>query len=199
LKWIGLTGGIASGKTTVANGLRSRGYAVVDADDLARRAVEPGSQGLKQVVQAFGRDVLRADGSLDRPKLGQLIFSHPDLRQKLEAIIHPEVRRLSALERTRLEREGKAIAFYDVPLLFEKKMEAMFDAVIVVSTSEALQKKWLASRNKLTAAEVEARMSAQLPLRDKAGKAHYVIKNEGTLKELDSEIERVLAELSRGG
>lgn len=195
MKWIGLTGGIASGKTTVANGLRSRGFAVVDADELARRAVEKGSPGLARVAQVFGPDLLLADGSLDRARLGRLVFAQPNLRLELEKIVHPEVRRLSALERNRLEREGRAIAFYDVPLLFEKQMESMFDAVVVVFVSETLQRSRLVARNGLSDAEVLARLASQMPLTEKRARANFVIENNGSLADLENALDGLLARL----
>ncbi|HEX4924996.1 MAG TPA: dephospho-CoA kinase [Bdellovibrionales bacterium] len=195
MKWIGLTGGIASGKTTVANGLRSRGFAVVDADELAKRAVEKGSPGLAKIAQVFGPDILLADGGLDRAKLGGLIFARPDLRLELERIVHPEVRRLSALEKDRLEQEGRAIAFYDVPLLFEKQMEPAFDAVVLVFASESLQRARLAARNRLSDAEVTARLASQLPLSAKRAKAHFVVENDGSLADLEREVDLLVKNL----
>ena len=192
MKWIGLTGGIASGKTTVANGLRSRGFDVVDADQLARLAVERGSPGLEKVAKAFGQKILDSKGDLDRAKLGSLIFSNPDQRLTLESIVHPEVRRLSLIEKKRLESEGKKFAFYDVPLLYEKNMEKMFDAVVVVASSEDLQKSRLAARNQLSEKEVQARLASQMPLKIKIPKADFIIANEGSLNDLDRNIDLVL-------
>ncbi|MEQ1875022.1 MAG: dephospho-CoA kinase [Bdellovibrionia bacterium] len=195
MKWIGLTGGIASGKTTVADRLKSRGFHVVDADQLARIAVNPGSPALREIARVFGPDVISKDGSLDRAKMGSRIFQDPDLRLKLEAIIHPEVRRLSLEERKRLEAAGHKLAFYDVPLLYEKQMQKMFDSVVVVATSLVNQKARLSARNGLSGAEVEARLASQWPLGKKIPLADFVIQNDGNLSDLERAIESFLAAL----
>src|SRR5688572_21949397 len=131
MKWIGLTGGIGSGKSTVAKALRSKAFTVIDADEMARRAVEPKSQGLDEIVQAFGQKILKPDGSLDRKSLGMMVFSDPSQLEKLEKIIHPHIQALVKAERARLSGKG-GLLFYDIPLLYEKSMESQFDSVVVV-------------------------------------------------------------------
>jgi dephospho-CoA kinase len=196
LKWIGLTGGIASGKSTVANGLRSRGYKVLDADELARRVVAPGSIGLKKIVQVFGPELLTKTGELDRAKLGALIFANPLERQKIEQITHPLVRELSLKERQRLESEGHQSAFYDVPLLFEKNLDATFDFVLLVVSDEKNQRLRMAKRNGFNPVEIDQRLRAQLKLKDKIPRAQYVIINDGTLAELETAIDRFIKQAS---
>jgi dephospho-CoA kinase len=124
MKWLGLTGGIASGKSTVAKILRELSVPVVDADELSRQAVRPGTAGLKKIKSQFGAIILNSDGTLNRGALGKIVFGSQEKLHLLEAILHPEIQELRAQERRRLEREGTLIAFYDVPLLFEKICKA---------------------------------------------------------------------------
>lgn len=197
MKWIGLTGGIASGKSSVASRLKARGYAVVDADELARRAVAAGTPGLQKITRVFGPDVIGKDGELDRVAVGRLIFANPDLRRALEEIIHPEVRRLSLEEKNKIAAKGALIAFYDVPLLFEKKMEKSFDSIVVVASSEELQRTRLGLRNKLSKEEIENRLVAQLPIAQKIPLAEFVIRNDGSLEDLDHNVENFLIQLKK--
>jgi dephospho-CoA kinase len=128
---VGLTGGIGSGKSTVARLLGERGAVVIDADDLARQAVAPGTDGFNRVVQAFGRDILASDGDLDRRRLGEVVFADADRRRELETIVHPEVARLFA-EAVDLHRETDDVVVYSIPLLVERGMADAFDVVVVV-------------------------------------------------------------------
>lgn len=185
MKWIGLTGGIASGKSTVSRILKSHGFPVVDADALARQVVEPGSSGLAQVVAQFGTGVLNPDGSLDRKKLGQAVFGNPQKLLQLESILHPLIQAETRRQRTECEQRGEKFAFYDVPLLFEKNLESQFDAVIVVRASESLQKLRMKQRDQLTETEISNRLSAQVPMAHKVAKATWVLDNEGSLADLE--------------
>lgn len=199
MKWIGLTGGIATGKSTVTKRLRTLGYDVLDADEVSHQVTsldaDPSRCALPAIFQTFGEAVKNSDGSLNRKALGGLVFGHADARKKLEAIIHPLVRAQVAAEKSRLEKTGKAVAFYDVPLLYEKQMEKDFDAVVLVSTSEALQLERLKKRNSLTETEALVRVQAQMPLAKKESQTPYVIHNTKDLAHLNAEIDRVLRTL----
>jgi dephospho-CoA kinase len=195
LRVFGLTGGIGTGKSTVAGLLRERGVPVVDADQLAREVVAPGSEGLRQVVQAFGPGVLAADGSLDRKAVGALVFGDSEARKRLNAITHPLVRELSQAHFSALDRQGITLAAYDVPLLFEVGLDAVLRPVVVVATSAATQLSRVRERDGLSEAEVLARVAAQLPLDEKRRRADYVIDNDGTPAELERAVDELLTKL----
>jgi dephospho-CoA kinase len=198
VRLIGLTGGIASGKSTLAAALRARGVPVLDADALSRAAVAPGSPALAEIERAFGRGVLAADGSLDRRRMGALVFADEAARRRLEAIVHPAVRRAMAEETARLSAGGHDLAFYDTPLLFEVGLEATLDAVVVVWAPPEAQRARLATRDGLGPAEAEARLAAQLPIDEKARRADFVVENVGAAAELGPKADRLLADLRRG-
>lgn len=196
IKWIGLTGGIATGKSTVSKRLRTLGYDVLDADEVSHQVTsleaDPARNALPSIFQTFGESVKNSDGSLNRKALGALVFGHTDARKKLEAIIHPLVRAQVAAEKSRLEKMAKTVAFYDVPLLFEKNMAGDFDSVIMVTTTDVLQLKRLQERNSLTEAEALARIQSQMPLAQKESQTPFVIHNTKDLAFLNSEVDRVL-------
>ena len=195
MKWIGITGGIASGKSTVTNRLRTLGYEVLDADAVSREVTGPGGPALPQIFTAFGETVRSPDGSLDRKSLGALVFGREEQRKKLEAIVHPFVREQVAKEKSRLEKAGHSVSFYDVPLLFEQNLEAGFDAVILVAATDSQQLERLMKRNSLNESEAKARLQSQMPTSVKEKKTRYVIRNSGDLAFLNQEIDRVLREL----
>lgn len=195
LRVFGLTGGIGSGKSSVAALLRDRGVPVVDADELAREAVAAGSPGLLQVVAAFGPEVLGPDGELDRKRLGQLVFGDPEARKRLNAITHPIVRGLSQERFAALERAGVVLAGYDVPLLFEVGLEQVLRPVVVVAASEATQLARVMARDGLSEADVRARLAAQLPLAEKRARADHVLDNDGSLEDLARQVDELLAKL----
>lgn len=188
---IGLTGGIASGKSSAARVLRELGVAVVDADQLAREVVERGSEGLREVVAAFGEGVLAPDGSLDRERLAGVVFGDEAARKRLQAITHPRIGRLSA------ERIAEGLAseapyvLYDAPLLVEVGAHRGLDALIVVSASEAEQVARAQARDAMSEAQARARIAAQLPLARKVEVADYVIDNDGTLEQLEQRVRAV--------
>jgi dephospho-CoA kinase len=198
VRLVGLTGGIASGKSTFAAALRRRGVPVVDADVLARAAVAPGAPALAEIARAFGPEVLGADGGLDRKRVAAIVFADPAARRRLEAITHPAVRRLMAEETARLAAQGHDLAFYDTPLLFEVGLDAILDAVVVVWAPPAVQRARLASRDGLAPAEADARLAAQLPIDEKAARADFVVENVGLPGELEDKAARLLADLRRG-
>ncbi|HXK19867.1 MAG TPA: dephospho-CoA kinase [Polyangiaceae bacterium] len=198
LRVFGLTGGIGSGKSRAAALLRERGVPVVDADELAREVVAPGSSGLGQLLATFGPEILAADGSLDRKRLGTLVFADAELRKRLNAITHPLVRQLSQQRFAELERAGITLAGYDVPLLFEVGLDAVFRPVVVVSASEAVQVERVMRRDGLDETAVRARISAQLPLEEKKRRADFVLENDGSPAELAAQVDQLLQKLRTG-
>ena len=198
MRVVGLTGGIASGKSTFAEALRARGVPVVDADALARAAVAPGSPALAEIARAFGAAALGPDGTLDRKRMAALVFADPEARRRLEAITHPAVRRATAEETARLAAAGHALAFYDTPLLFEVGLDRTVDAVVVVWAPTAVQRGRVSARDGLTPAEADARLAAQLPLDEKAARADFVVENVGTIADLGAKADRLLDDLRRG-
>lgn len=198
MKWIGLTGGIASGKSTVSKILQDLGLPIVDADQIAKKVVDPGQPGLQKVVSHFGKEILKSDGSLDRKKLGQMVFGKPKQLLELENILHPLIKAETLKQRQEFEKQGKAFAFYDVPLLFEKNLENQFDAIIVVTSSEDLQKSRMKARDLLSDEEIANRLKSQIPLSIKIGKATWVLKNDGTLEELKQATLELLKKIQSG-
>jgi dephospho-CoA kinase len=191
---IGLTGGIATGKTYVVGRLRAAGVAVVDADVLAREAVARDSTGLAAVVARFGADVLTPAGDLDRPRLGRLIFRDEAARRDLESIVHPYVRRgIAAFFETLPSDAPLAIA--DIPLLFETHQERHFDKVIVVACARATQIERIMSRDGLPHDEAERRVAAQLPIEEKVRRADYVIATDGAFADTDRQVDELLKSL----
>lgn len=194
---VGLTGNIASGKSTVARVWRRLGAPVIDADVLARRAVEPGSEGLRRIVETFGPGVLDETGRLDRAALRDIVFRDPEARAKLEAIVHPEVGRLRREEEARLEAAGENIVVHDIPLLFEAGLEEEFDAIVLVDASERVRLERLVRERGLAEDEARRMIGAQMPSSEKRRRADYVIENEGTLEDLERAAEEVWRELRR--
>lgn len=190
---IGLTGGIACGKSTVSGLLASRGAIVIDADLLAREVVEPGAPALAEVVRVFGEQVLLEDGSLDRKKLGTLIFADEEKRSKLESILHPPIRKLMRERMEELERlNPDKLVVADVPLLYESQLDEDFQEVLVVYADPAVQEERLMARNGLTREEAALRLKAQMPIEWKKEWADYVIDNGGSLEDTRKQLESFL-------
>ena len=194
---IGLTGGIASGKSAVAELLRAKGAVIVDADVLAREVVEPGTPALAAIVDRFGRGVLLPDGRLDRARLGQLVFSDADARADLNAIVHPAVRRRAA----ELEADAPAgsVVVHAIPLLVETGQAASFDMVVVVDADPTIQVDRLRARNGLSRADAEARLAAQASREERLRAADVVIDNSGTRDALEAQVDELWLKLSRRG
>jgi len=191
----GITGGIATGKSRVAALLRARGVPIVDADELAREVVAPGGPALAEIAEAFGAEVLAPDGSLDRKRLGERVFSDESARKRLNAITHPRVRALSQARFAELAQRGVTLAGYDVPLLFEAGLDAVLRPIVVVATSEATQLARLMARDGSSEAEAKARIAAQLPLAEKRRRADHVLENDGTRAELAAQVDELLVKL----
>jgi dephospho-CoA kinase len=184
---VGLTGGIGSGKSTVSRMLEERGAVVLDADAFARAAVVAGSPGLRSVVERFGRDVVTAGGDLDRAKLASIVFANPAALADLEAIVHPEVRRMIADGiQENLDRDRVVVLVN--PLLIEMGTHRDCDVVVVVSTSPETQIARSVARG-MTEQDVRSRMAAQLPLEERARTADVLIDNEGTIDDLEREVD----------
>ena len=192
---VGLTGGIGAGKSEVSRRLASYGAVVIDADAVAREVVAPGTPGLAEVVQAFGPEVLRGDGTLDRDRLGELVFADESLRMKLNAITHPRVgERMAELER---QAGGAPVIVHDVPLLAENHLAGSFDEVVVVDVPPRIQAERLARERGMSRDQAEARMGAQASREERLAVATIVVDNSGSLAELDREVGELWAELRR--
>ncbi len=189
---VGLTGGIASGKSTVAQRLVEHGALLIDADLLAREVVEPGTPGLAAVVDRFGVGVLAADGSLDRPALGRVVFADPVARQHLEQIIHPAVRDRAA-ELVASAPDG-AVVVQMIPLLVETGQTSSFDLVVVVDVPTPVQTDRLIERDALSTAEAQARLAAQASREQRLAAADAVIDNSGDPEELRAAVDSFWAE-----
>jgi dephospho-CoA kinase len=195
---VGLTGGIGSGKSTVARLLEERGAVVFDADVLARAAVEPGTPGHDAVVARFGADVLGPGGELDREALASLVFADPAARRDLEAIVHPEVRRLFA-EAGEAYRDPDRAVVLSAPLLVETGMHTAFEVLVVVSASVPTQVERLLRDRGLSEEQARARIAAQAPLEDKATVADVIVDNDGPIDDLAHQVDRLWDDLrSRG-
>lgn len=193
---VGLTGGIASGKSTVAQMLVELGAHLVDSDQLARQAVEPGSPGLEEIVAAFGPGVLGPDGDLDRRGLRELVFADPVARARLNAIVHPRVRELMdrELDHWRAADPG-GVVLVDVPLLFESGWAGRFAAVVLVYVPRAVQIQRLMRRDGVSRPEAEAALAAQMDIEQKRGLAHFVVDNSGPITDTHSQVRAVWAGL----
>ena len=197
---VGLTGGIGSGKSEVARRLASHGAVLIDADVAARAVVVPGSPGLARIAEAFGEDVLRPDGSLNRERLGEIVFGDPGLRTKLNEIVHPLVREwMRAAERAAVQAAAPPgpVIVHDVPLLAESRGKAGFDLVIVVDAPPALQVERLVSQRGMAPDQARARMAAQASRVQRLAVADVVIDNSGSLADLDRRVAKVWADLER--
>jgi dephospho-CoA kinase len=190
-----LTGGIATGKTYVRARLTSHGIPTLDADTLARDAVAPGSPGLAAVTARFGTDLVQSDGSLDRRRLGAMVFADPQARADLEAIVHPRVREATAAWLDRLADAGETLAVVDIPLLYETGRERDFDRVVVTSCPRGQQVARIVERDGLSPAEAEARIDAQLPTDEKVRRADFVIDTGGTYGDTNRQIDRIVEKL----
>ncbi|HYJ27141.1 MAG TPA: dephospho-CoA kinase [Nocardioides sp.] len=194
---VGLTGGIASGKSTVSAILAELGAVVIDADALAREVVAHGTPGLAAVVAEFGPGLLTPEGDLDRPAMGALVFGDPDARRRLEAVIHPLVHERSA----QLEAEAApdAVVVHDIPLLAEVGRAGSFDAVIVVDAPPELQVSRMVQERGWTRDDAESRIAAQATREDRLAIATHVVDNTGSLDALREQVEGVYAELAGRG
>ncbi|WP_066194703.1 MULTISPECIES: dephospho-CoA kinase [Gracilibacillus] len=190
---IGITGNIATGKSLVSQILMEDYHIpVIDADLVAREVVEPGEPALHEIITVFGEEMLQADGTLDRGKLGKLIFQEKESRHQLNSIVHPAIRQRMQQQKETLLQQGHATIALDIPLLFENNLTYLVDRTIVVAATESVQKKRLMERNQLSKEEAEKRMGSQMDLEKKKQLADYVIDNSGTITETKQQVAAVL-------
>jgi dephospho-CoA kinase len=194
---VGLTGNVAAGKSSVAARWRQHGAWVIDADALARAAVAPGTPGWRAVVEAFGPEVLAADGTLDRAALRRLVFADDAARRRLEAIVHPEVARLRAAEHARARAAGAPVVVDEIPLLFEAGLDRDVDVIVLVDAPEAVRRQRLRRDRGLDDAEIDGLLRAQWPAERKRARADYVIDNDADLATLERRADAVWQELLR--
>jgi dephospho-CoA kinase len=195
VKLVGLTGGIASGKSTVAEILKRQGAAIINADVLAREVVEPDRQAWTEIVNTFGTAVLQPDRALDRQKLRAIIFDDAAARKKIESIIHPQVRALAEQRIREHAAAGYAVIVYEVPLLFEGNLQEWLRPVILVACDVDTQRNRLQSRDNLSAAQAQKHIDAQMSLEAKRRLADYVIENNGSLENLKRQVQAVLEKI----
>jgi dephospho-CoA kinase len=195
MRLIGLTGGIGTGKSSVAGFLRELGVTVIDADEGTRAVQAPGSEGLRLLADAFGEEILTPEGALDRPRLAAIAFADPKARQRLNEIVHPLVRRWMAERQREAALRGDRLVVLDVPLLFETRGTDGLDAVILVYAPEELQLKRLTELRGMDERAARQRIAAQMPIDEKRRLASHVILNTGTLDQLRAETERTWADV----
>ncbi|UOF01084.1 dephospho-CoA kinase [Bdellovibrio reynosensis] len=193
MRWIGLTGGIACGKSTVSRLLKNHSIPIIDADEIAHEVVRPASPGLKSVVHHFGNEVLNEDGSLNRRKLGQLVFGHPEKLKALESILHPLIRAETQRRRQVLLDMNAPLAIYDIPLLFETHAQDQFDAIVVVTCTKEQQKERLRRKNGWSEDEIDMRIASQIPTQFKEKEADFILENNRDEQHLLKEFHRLLA------
>lgn len=181
---VGVTGGIATGKSAVVEQFRQLGAAVISADELAREIVRPGEDALARLVERFGPGILLSDGNLDRKALAELIFADPEARRDLNRITHPAIARLSAARIASLQRQGAMLIIYEAPLLFEAGAENRVERIVVVTAPAEVQRQRLMARDGLDERAAQARIEAQMPLADKVRRADFVVDNAGTVDDL---------------
>jgi dephospho-CoA kinase len=197
VKLVGLTGGVGSGKSTVADMLRELGASVVDADQAAHAVYEPGSPGFDAVVREFGEKYVEG-GHIDRSRLGELVFHDDDARRRLNSIVHPLVRDWMALRTAEAAERGAEVVVQDVPLLFENGLERLFSTVVLVYVPEEVQVDRLVSGRGFTPERASAMIAAQMPIENKRGLAHHVINNSGTREETLTQVRAIWKQLTTG-
>ena len=194
MKIVGLTGGISSGKSTVSSYLKQLKIPVIDADEVARKVVEPNSQGARKIRKTFSSDVFEEDGSLNRQKLGSLIFSNAENRQKLDDLLQPLIKIMILDEIEEYRQKGETMIVLDLPLLFEKQYEELCEEIIVVYIPRELQLERLMRRNQYTKQEALSRIDSQLSIEEKRKRATVLLDNQGTIQQLYQQVEQWLVE-----
>ncbi|WP_088013422.1 dephospho-CoA kinase [Gottfriedia acidiceleris] len=191
-KIFGLTGSIASGKSTVSNFLKELNVPIVDADVIAKKVVEIGQPAYKKIIEAFGSEILLNSGEINRPLLGSIIFNNKEKRLQLNEIVHPEVRREMKQQADRYIKQGEPLVILDIPLLYEGNSIELVEKVIVVTVSEENQLKRLMNRNGLSKEDALLRIASQIPVKEKAARADYVINNNGDFEDTKRQVKDLL-------
>ncbi len=189
---IGLTGGIASGKSTVSKMIEARGIPVIDADQIAREVVEKGSETLQKIVDYFGTEILNEDGTLARKKLGAIVFQDKEKREALNAIIHPAIRKRMLEKKEELLARGEKTIVFDIPLLYENNLFHLVDKVLLVYVDEKTQLKRLMERDRAGEKDARRRIASQMPLAEKRERADAIIDNSGTIEETEKQLDAIL-------
>lgn len=195
---VGLTGGIACGKSTVSKMFEARGAHIVDADRIAREVVMPGEPALREVADAFGGAVIAADGTLDRGRLGSIVFGDAAARRKLESILHPRIRAEMARQMEYwAQADPGSLTIVDIPLLFESGLDKLYDFkdIVVVYATRDAQLERLMARDGMSREEAEKRLAAQMPIEEKRALADVVIDNGGSLRDTEAQVDRYVASL----
>ncbi len=195
--WFGLTGGIASGKSTVAQCLATCGADIIDADQLAREVVQPGSTTLEKVHSHFGDSIITPQGFLDRQRLAQIVFERPQARAQLNAIIHPAIADAARRKRKEAQRQGRPFVIYEAALIVENQLYREMDGLVVVITQPELQLQRLCARNGLSEQDARARIQAQCTNQERLAHATWVIDNSGTLAECHQQCRVVFTDMQR--
>jgi len=194
---LGLTGTFGAGKSTVARFFEELGARVIDADQIAREVTAPGSEALREIAEAFGAGMLQADGSLDRKRLGDKVFADATARERLNAIVHPRVRRRELELMERYEKEGAALIVLDVPLLFENGLDKYVDRTVVVTVGEEARYERLSRDRGMAREEIQRRLAAQASQSEKIERADHVIDNGGPLEETRRQVQRLVEALRK--
>ena len=197
MRVVGLTGGIATGKSTVSAMLRGLGATVIDADEATRAVQARGSEGLRLLVEEFGTGILTPDGDLDRAGLAEIAFRDPAARERLNGIVHPLVRRWMAERQREAAERGDPVVVLDIPLLFEARGAGAFETVLLVYAPEEVQLDRLVRLRGMSAEQARARIAAQMPIEEKRRLATHVIENTGGMGDLRRQVERAWAEIGR--
>jgi dephospho-CoA kinase len=195
MKWTGLTGSIATGKSTAKKLIEGLGISVIDADQISHKLTEVDQLGYQKILSHFGASILHSDLTIDRKKLGQIIFSDINQKNVLESILHPLIRDEVQNLKKYYEKNGAQICFYDVPLLFEKNMQQQFDHIVLVWCSPQTQLDRLMKRNQLSQDEALLRMKNQLSMAEKIKQSHFCLDNSGDLEDLSTQIKKLIPRL----
>jgi len=196
---VGLTGGIATGKSTVAAMLRRLGATVIDADEATRAVQARGTEGLRLLAQEFGPGIITPDGDLDRGRLAEIAFSDPQARQRLNGIVHPLVRQWMAERQQEAIQRRDPVVVLDIPLLFESRGARAFETVVLVYSPEDLQVQRLVELRGMSEAQARARIAAQMPIEDKRRMATHVIENTGSMDDLEARVQQLWVEIRARG
>jgi len=194
---IGITGGIGCGKSVVANLLRERGFPIIDADKIAKEIIKTNVTVKNRIIDEFGPDVYAKNGTLDRYRMAEIIFSQPDARKKLNAIVHPFVIDFQNQQLQQYEQKGVAIAGVEAALIFEAHAERHFDVIIVVSAPSSMVIERIHERDDLSISEITNRIQSQMPVAEKIKRADYVVSNDGTIDDLKEKVRQLIDWLSK--